>query len=115
MQNNTTIKADALPLHQSELYAELDSIITMEFNQGVRPWLTNYISCLQLEKQCHSIQMSSRRMDSHTKFRRMLDLSVAVLKSRWLDSYADRISQSEYEKLVDSKVAQLLKEAGIDA
>ncbi len=40
----------------------------------------------------------------------MLDLSVAVLKSRWLTSYADRISQSEYEKLVDAQIAQLLKE-----
>ena len=45
----------------------------------------------------------------------MLDLSVGVMKSRWESSYADRISQSEYEKFVDSKFAQLLKEAGINA
>lgn len=63
MQTNI-ITADALPLYKKELITELDSIITMEFNQGVRPWLTNYLSYLRLEEQCHSIQMSSKRMDS---------------------------------------------------
>ena len=63
MQTNI-ITADALPLHKSELYTELDSIITMEFKQGVLPWLTNYQSYLRLESECHSIQTSGRRMDA---------------------------------------------------
>lgn len=112
MQTNI-ITADALPLHKKELITEIINSVKGAFLKGVYPWLKAYKGCLGVEKDTPSIAVSSRRMDAQTKFQRMLVLSVELLKSRWLTTYAERISQSEYEKLVDAQIAQLIKEEGL--
>lgn len=115
MQTNI-ITADALPLHKKELITEITNSVKGQFLKGVYPWLKAYKGCLEAEKHTPSIPVSSRlsaKADSQTKYQRMLALSVELLKSRWLTTYAERISQSEYEKLVDAQIAQLVKEAGL--
>lgn len=112
MQTNI-ITADALPLHKKELITEITNSVKGAFLKGVYPWLKEYKGCLEIEKHTPSIAVSSRRMDAQTKYQRMLVLSVELLKSRWLTTYAERISQGEYEKLVDAQIAQLVKEAGL--
>lgn len=118
MQTNI-ITADALPLHKKELITEIINSVKGAFLKGVYPWLKEYKGCLVVcQGRPPSIAMSSRRMEAQTKYQRMLALSVELLKSRWLTTYAVRcnaanISQSEYEKLVDAQIAQLLKEAGL--
>lgn len=117
MQTNI-ITADALPLYKKELITEIINAVKGAFLKGVYPWLKEYKGCLKIEKHTPSISMSSRRMEAQTKYQRMLALSVELLKSRWLTTYAVRcnaanISQSDYEKLVDAQIAQLVKEAGL--
>ena len=108
----TKIEANAQPLHMSESMDEIVELVEHSITTDVVPWLKEYLYLRKREQSCPSIQISSRRHDAQSKYTRMLTLTTAYLKSRWLIQYADRISQTEYERIVDYHIYRILKERG---
>lgn len=106
------IEANAQPFHQSEFMDEIVNLVKNNITTDVVPWLKEYLYLRKKELSCPSIQISSRRNDAQSKYTRMLTLTTAYIKSQWLIQYADRISQTEYERVVDYHIYRILKEQG---
>lgn len=106
------IEANAQPLHMSGFIDEIVGVVEHNMTTDVIPWLKEYLYLRKRELSCPSIQISSRRHDAQSKYTRMLTLTTAYLKSQWLVQYAERISQTEYERIVDYHIYRILKEQG---
>lgn len=111
MENNI-ITAEAQALSDYQLMDELTTLVQTNMEKDVLPWLKEYLKANERYLQCPAIQRGSQRHEAQSKYNRMLVLTTAYIKSMWLTSFAERISQSEYERIVDYHIYKMLKEAG---
>lgn len=114
MENNI-ITAEAQALSEYQLMDELTTLVQTNMEKDVLPWLKEYLAAKEralCAHQCPAIQMAAQRSEAQSKYNRMLVLTTAYIKSMWLTSFAERISQSEYERIIDYHIYKMLKEAG---
>lgn len=111
MENNI-ITAEAQALSDYQLMDELTTLVQTNMEKDVLPWLKEYLAAKERYLQCPSIQRGARRSEAQAKYNRMLVLTTAYIKSMWLTTFAERISQSEYERIIDYHIYKMLKEAG---
>lgn len=109
------ITAEAQALSEYQLMDELTTLVQTNMEKDVLPWLKEYLNANEralCAHQCPAIQKGAMRHEAQAKYNRMLVLTTAYIKSMWLTSFAERISQSEYERIVDYHIYKMLKEAG---
>ena len=106
------ITAEAQALSEYQLMDELTTLVQTNMEKDVLPWLKEYLDANERYLQCPAIQRGSQRSCAQSKYNRMLILTTAYIKSMWLTTFAERISQSEYERIVDYHIYKMLKEAG---
>ena len=106
------ITAEAQALSEYQLMDELTTLVQNNIEKDVLPWLKEYLAANERYLQCPAIQIGSQRSEAQSKYNRMLILTTAYIKSMWLTTFAERISQSEYERIVDYHIYKMLKEAG---
>lgn len=110
MDNIITAEAQALSDYQ--LMGELTTLVQTNMEKEVLPWLKEYLAAKERYLQCPAIQRGAMKHEAQEKYNRMLVLTTAYIKSMWLTQYAERISQSEYERIIDYHIYKMLKEAG---
>ena len=110
--DNNIITAEAQALSEYQLMDELTTLVQTNMEKDVLPWLKEYLAAKERYLQCPAIQMGAQRQEAQSKYNRMLVLTTAYIKSMWLTTFAERISQSEYERIIDYHIYKMLKEAG---
>ena len=104
------ITAEAQALSEYQLMDELKTLVQNNMEKDVLPWLKGYLAAKERYIECPSVQRGAMQQEAQSKYNRMLVLTTSYLKSMWLTQYADRISQTEYERFMDYHIYKTLKE-----